>query len=103
MGRFSFLQLSFPRLSRPFHDINPQAPTHVLVIPKKPIAMIQDATEEDEPLLGHLMVVAAKVAKELGLANGYRLVVNNGKDGAQSVYHIHIHILSGRQMSWPPG
>ena len=86
-----------------FHDINPQAPTHVLVIPGKPIAMIQDATEEDEPLLGHLMVVAAKVAKELGLANGYRLVVNNGKDGAQSVYHLHIHILGGRQMSWPPG
>ena len=69
-----------------FHDINPQAPTHVLVIPKKPIAMMEDVTEEDAPLLGHLMVVASKVAKELGLADGYRLVVNNGKDGAQSVY-----------------
>lgn len=69
-----------------FHDINPQAPTHVLVIPKKPIAMMEDVTDDDAPLLGHLMVVASKVAKDLGLADGYRLVVNNGKDGAQSVY-----------------
>ena len=69
-----------------FHDVNPQAPTHVLVIPKKPIAMMEDVMEEDAPLLGHLMVVASKVAKKLGLADGYRLVVNNGKDGAQSVY-----------------
>jgi len=86
-----------------FHDVNPQAPVHVLVIPKRKIAMIEHATEEDEPLLGHLMVTAVKVAKELGLENGYRLVVNNGSDGAQSVYHIHIHILGGRQMNWPPG
>ena len=81
-----------------FHDVSPQAPTHVLLIPKKPIAMIQDAGDEDEALLGLLMVRAKKVADELGLSNGYRLVINNGKDGAQSVYHLHIHILGGRQM-----
>mmetsp|Transcript_5818 Transcript_5818/g.17923 ORF Transcript_5818/g.17923 Transcript_5818/m.17923 type:complete len:127 (-) Transcript_5818:214-594(-) len=86
-----------------FHDISPQAPVHVLVIPKQPLAMIQDATDADAPMLGHLMVTASKVAKQLGLGNGYRLVINNGKDGAQSVYHLHIHILGGRQMSWPPG
>ncbi|KAL1512187.1 hypothetical protein AB1Y20_005452 [Prymnesium parvum] len=86
-----------------FRDVSPQAPTHILVIPKKPIAMISEAEEADEALLGHLMVVASKVAKQEGLDNGYRLVINNGKDGAQSVYHLHIHILGGRQMTWPPG
>jgi len=89
--------------SMAFKDVNPQAPTHLLVIPKDPLSMIQDATEEHEALLGHLMVVATKVAKMQGLENGYRLVVNNGPDGAQSVYHLHIHVLGGRQMSWPPG
>ena len=86
-----------------FHDVNPQAPTHVLVIPKQPMAMIQDAKPEDAPLLGHLMVTAAQVATKLGLGNGYRLVINNVRDGAQSVYHLHVHILGGRQMTWPPG
>mmetsp|Transcript_40584 Transcript_40584/g.130455 ORF Transcript_40584/g.130455 Transcript_40584/m.130455 type:complete len:162 (+) Transcript_40584:25-510(+) len=87
-----------------FHDVAPQAPVHVLVIPKKPIAMIQDVCEDDEPLIGHLMATAAKVAKGLGLDDdGYRLVINNGKHGAQSVYHLHVHILGGRQMTWPPG
>ena len=90
-------------LSLAFHDVNPQAPTHVLVIPKQPIAMHSDVTEADAPVMGHLMVVASKVAKTLGLEGGYRLVINNGKDGAQSVYHIHVHILGGRQMNWPPG
>ncbi|KAL3911556.1 MAG: hypothetical protein SGPRY_008650 [Prymnesium sp.] len=86
-----------------FHDINPQAPTHILVIPKTPIAMISEVGEANEALLGHLLVVASKVAKQEKLDNGYRLVINNGKDGAQSVYHLHVHILGGRQMSWPPG
>jgi len=90
-------------LSLAFDDVNPQAPTHFLVIPKKPIDMIQNAVEEDKMLLGHLMLVATKVAQEKGLGDGYRLVVNNGKDGAQSVYHIHIHVMGGRQMTWPPG
>ena len=76
----------------------------LLVIPKQPIAMLQDVEEGDAALMGHLMVVAKKVAKAQGLEEGgYRLVINNGKDGAQSVYHIHPHILGGRQMTWPPG
>ncbi|XP_014240262.1 histidine triad nucleotide-binding protein 1 [Cimex lectularius] len=86
-----------------FHDVNPQAPVHFLVIPKKPVATLSDTTQEDEGLLGHLMFVASKVAKEQGLDNGFRLVVNNGKDGAQSVYHLHLHVLGGRQLGWPPG
>ena len=87
-----------------FKDVAPQAPVHFLVIPKQPIAMLQDVEEGDAALMGHLMVVAKKVAKAQGLEEGgYRLVINNGKDGAQSVYHIHLHILGGRQMTWPPG
>ncbi|XP_033724923.1 histidine triad nucleotide-binding protein 1-like [Pecten maximus] len=86
-----------------FNDMSPQAPVHFLVIPRKPIPKIEDATEEDEQLLGHMLFVAKKVAMQQGLENGYRLVINNGKDGAQSVYHIHIHVMGGRQMGWPPG
>ncbi|XP_071113209.1 adenosine 5'-monophosphoramidase HINT1-like isoform X1 [Haliotis cracherodii] len=86
-----------------FADVNPQAPVHFLVIPRKPITMLSEAVDEDEKLLGHLMVVAKKVAKKQKLDEGYRLVINNGKHGAQSVYHLHIHIIGGRQMSWPPG
>lgn len=86
-----------------FKDLGPQAPTHFLVIPKKPIAMLDDAEETDEKLLGHLLTVAKKVAKEQGLTNGYRLTINNGPDGGQSVYHLHVHVMGGRQMSWPPG
>ncbi|XP_060871968.1 adenosine 5'-monophosphoramidase HINT1 [Metopolophium dirhodum] len=86
-----------------FHDINSQAPVHFLVIPKKPIEMLSAADSSDETLLGHLMLVASKVAKEQGLNDGFRLVVNNGKDGAQSVYHLHLHVLGGRQLGWPPG
>ncbi|XP_068232527.1 adenosine 5'-monophosphoramidase HINT1-like [Palaemon carinicauda] len=86
-----------------FSDISPQAPVHFLVIPRKPIDMIENAGDEDEQLLGHLLLVARKVAKEQGLDKGYRLVVNNGQEGAQSVYHLHIHVMGGRQMKWPPG
>ena len=83
-----------------FHDVNPQAPTHVLLIPKSPhLTMLQDAVPADAALLGKLMVQATEVAKSLKLEGGYRIVINNGKDGAQSVYHLHIHILGGRQMS----
>ncbi len=85
-------------------DINPQSPKHVLVIPKKPIPRIADATSEDQQLLGHLLLKAAAVANELGLKEkGYRLVINNGEDGGESVPHLHIHILGGRHMAWPPG
>ncbi|KAK8378028.1 hypothetical protein O3P69_018752 [Scylla paramamosain] len=86
-----------------FRDVSPQAPTHFLVIPRKPLATLSDAGDEDEQLLGHLMLVARRVAKEQGLDKGFRLVVNNGQEGAQSVYHLHLHVLGGRQMQWPPG
>jgi histidine triad (HIT) family protein len=86
-----------------FHDINPQAPTHVLIIPRKEIRTLDDATIADQALLGHLMLVAVKLAKELGLAKGYRVVVNCNADGGQTVPHLHVHLLGGRHMTWPPG
>ncbi len=86
-----------------FRDINPAAPTHILVVPKKPIDMIENLEDEDDGVVGHLIVVARKIAKEQGLTNGYRLVFNNGKDAGQSVFHIHLHLLGGRSLAWPPG
>ncbi|KRF98648.1 uncharacterized protein Dwil_GK18243, isoform B [Drosophila willistoni] len=86
-----------------FNDVNPQAPTHFLVIPRQPLAQLSLAEDGDAELLGHLLVVGKKVAKDLGLEKGYRVVINNGQDGAQSVYHLHLHFLGGRQMQWPPG
>ena len=85
------------------HDIAPQAPVHVLVIPKRPIMSLAEVTEADADLLGHLVVVATHVARTLGLADGYRLVVNCGRDGGQSVDHLHVHLLGGRPLEWPPG
>jgi histidine triad (HIT) family protein len=86
-----------------FRDINPQAPVHILVIPKRVIPTIADATAEDESLLGHLLLVATQVAREEKLDGGYRLVINCGQNGGQTVYHLHIHLLGGRAMGWPPG
>lgn len=86
-----------------FHDVNPQAPVHVLVIPKQEITGIAALRDEHAPLIGHLLVVAAKLAVELQLANGYRIVANNGLDGGQTVDHLHFHLLGGRAMDWPPG
>ena len=86
-----------------FRDVNPQAPVHIMVVPKKPIAMVADAVEEDEALLGHLLTTASKVAKQEGFGDSFRLVVNNGADSGQTVFHIHVHILAGRPFSWPPG
>ncbi|VDM27229.1 unnamed protein product [Hydatigera taeniaeformis] len=86
-----------------FDDISPQAPTHFLVIPKKPIKQLDSATEDDESLLGHLLLVAKKVAAQKNLAKGYRVVINNGREGCQSVYHLHLHVVGGRQLGWPPG
>ena len=86
-----------------FNDINPQSPTHVLVIPKKPIARIAEAVPDDHQVLGHLLLKAREVAAELNLENGYRLVINNGPDGGESVPHLHLHILGGRALNWPPG
>ena len=90
-------------LSLVFKDINPQAPVHLLIIPKKPIVKVSDASEEDKELLGHLMWVAGEVARQIGVEDTFRLVVNNGAKAGQSVYHVHIHLLSGRPFSWPPG
>ncbi|MBM4070497.1 MAG: histidine triad nucleotide-binding protein [Planctomycetes bacterium] len=86
-----------------FHDINPQAPVHVLIIPKKVIATHADVTREDKELLGHLHVVAARLAEQLDLADGYRLVLNCKEKAGQTVPHLHMHLLGGRQMAWPPG
>ncbi|XP_072246824.1 adenosine 5'-monophosphoramidase HINT1 [Leuresthes tenuis] len=86
-----------------FHDVAPQAPTHILVVPKKPIVQLSQAEDSDAALLGHMMLVAKKCAQEAGLSKGYRIVINDGPDGGQSVYHIHIHVLGGRTMGWPPG
>lgn len=80
-------------------DIHPQAPTHVLIIPRKPIARLVDAQQSDSELLGHLLLVAGKVANDLGVGEGFRLVINNGADGGQTVFHLHLHILAGRSMA----
>lgn len=86
-----------------FRDIHPQAPAHILIVPRKPIPRIAEAAPADHAVLGHLLLKAAEVAKLAGLTNGYRLVINNGPDGGESVPHLHCHILGGRAMSWPPG
>ncbi len=87
-----------------FLDINPQAPTHALFVPKRHVPTINDATMEDRELLGHLLVSAAKYAREQGFADaGYRLALNTNRDGGQTVFHIHLHLLGGRPLTWPPG
>lgn len=87
-----------------FKDIAPQAPTHILIIPRKPIPKLADATAQDLELLGHMMLKAKDIATNAGLAeDGYRLVLNNGEDAGQTVFHLHIHILGGRAFAWPPG
>ena len=84
-------------------DISPQAPTHLLIIPKKVIPKLSDATDEDQDILGHLMLLAGRIADQLGLDETFRLVVNNGAKAGQSVFHLHLHLLSGRTLNWPPG
>jgi histidine triad (HIT) family protein len=87
-----------------FHDINPQAPTHILIVPKKHIASLNEASSDDQALLGRLTLIAPKLAEQLGVADGgYRMVINSGVGAGQSVWHIHIHLLGGRIMGWPPG
>ncbi len=86
-----------------FRDINPQAPTHVLLIPKQEIPRLTDARDADQVLLGHLLLAAGKVARQLGVGDAFRLVVNNGADAGQTVLHLHLHILAGRPLRWPPG
>jgi histidine triad (HIT) family protein len=86
-----------------FRDISPQAPTHVLVIPKRPIASVDAISDADADLIAHLWLVIRNLARQLGVANGYRVVVNNGAEAGQSVDHLHFHLLGGRPMLWPPG
>ncbi|MEO0416231.1 MAG: histidine triad nucleotide-binding protein [Verrucomicrobiota bacterium] len=89
-----------------FHDIEPQAPVHVLIVPKKVIPRVGEAEADDQAVLGHLMLTAGKVAEELGVKStdeGFRLVINHGKNGGETVPHLHVHLLAGRALSWPPG
>jgi len=86
-----------------FHDVSPQAPVHVLIIPKREIASLADLSADDAALLGHIWTTIPALAKQLGLTNGYRVVVNCGRDGGQSVDHLHFHLLGGRALEWPPG
>jgi len=86
-----------------FRDINPQAPVHILVIPKQSIAKIADASQTDQLLLGHLLLIARQIADEQGVGDAYRLIINNGERAGQTVFHLHIHILAGRPFRWPPG
>ena len=86
-----------------FRDINPQAPVHILIIPKKPLSILNDAEAEDQQLLGHLMLAAVKVADKEGVADAFRLVLNNGAGAGQEIFHMHFHLLAGRPFSWPPG
>ena len=85
------------------NDINPQAPVHILIIPKKEIAKVTDASFEEIPLLGHLIYISKKIADLNQLGNNYRLIINNGAEAGQSVFHIHVHLLGGRSFNWPPG
>ena len=86
-----------------FKDVNPQAPIHILIIPKKAIAKVADANNDDQNVLGHMMLMAGKIAEDLGVKDAFRLVVNNGEEAGQTVFHLHIHLLAGRSFSWPPG
>ena len=86
-----------------FRDITPQAPVHILVIPKKPIPSLAEVSPDDGTLLGHLLLTVNTIAASEGLTNGYRTVINTGTDGGQTVYHLHVHLLGGRSLSWPPG
>jgi histidine triad (HIT) family protein len=85
------------------HDIKPEAPVHLLIIPKKAIPRVGEASAADEAVLGHLLLVAGELAKKLGLANGFRIVINNGADAGEAVPHLHVHLLARRRMGWPPG
>jgi histidine triad (HIT) family protein len=86
-----------------FKDINPQAPIHILIIPKKTITKVSDAELNDEKILGHLLLKAGEIADILGVKDAFRLVINNGEEAGQTVFHLHIHLLAGRELNWPPG
>ncbi len=86
-----------------FRDVAPKAPVHILVIPKKPIPYLSAAQAEDKALLGHLLLTVSEIAKEQSLEEGYRVVINTGEEGGQTVFHLHLHLLGGRALGWPPG
>ena len=86
-----------------FKDINPQAPVHLLLIPKKPLDMLSNAKPADQAMLGHLLLAASKIARQLKVDGAFRLVINNGEEGGQAVFHLHVHLLAGRPFRWPPG
>jgi histidine triad (HIT) family protein len=86
-----------------FHDVNPQAPVHILIIPKMHIVSLAHAQPDHQKLLGELLICAQQIAKQLDLENGYRVVINTGNDGGQSVFHLHLHLMGGRMLGWPPG
>lgn len=86
-----------------FNDINPEAPAHILIIPKKHVASLKEAEAEDESLIGHLLIVARDIAKDKGIESGYRLILNSGRGAGQTVDHLHFHLLGGRTFAWPPG
>ncbi len=86
-----------------FKDINPQAPVHLLLVPKKPLDMLSNAKPEDQSLLGHLLLAAGRIARQFGIDGAFRLVINNGEESGQSVFHVHLHLLAGRPFRWPPG
>ena len=86
-----------------FRDVNPQAPVHILLVPKQPLDMLSNAASTDQALLGHLLLAAGKITRELKIDGAFRLVINNGKEGGQAVFHLHLHILAGRKFRWPPG
>ncbi|MEM1256574.1 MAG: histidine triad nucleotide-binding protein [Cyanobacteria bacterium P01_H01_bin.21] len=86
-----------------FRDINPQAPTHILIIPKKTIPRLADTTAEDKELLGHMLLTVKSIAEQEELKNGYRVVINTDQDGGQTVFHLHMHLMGGRSLAWPPG
>jgi histidine triad (HIT) family protein len=86
-----------------FNDVNPQAPVHILLVPKKPLDMLASAADDDQGLLGHMLLTVGKITRERKIDGAFRLVINNGKDSGQTVFHLHMHILAGRKFHWPPG
>jgi histidine triad (HIT) family protein len=86
-----------------FNDVNPQAPVHILLVPKKPLDMLSNATADDQALLGHMLLAVGKITRERNIDGAFRLVINNGKEGGQAVFHLHMHIMAGRKFRWPPG
>jgi histidine triad (HIT) family protein len=86
-----------------FNDVNPQAPVHILLVPKKPLDMLASAADDDQALLGHMLLAVGKITRDRKIDGGFRLVINNGEDGGQTVFHLHMHIMAGRPFRWPPG